>query len=344
MSVPRTQTPATSLIERYTAVTQSTDKDVFTNTHALFQAPGYRGIYGGATISHSLSAAQKTVPPEFYAHTLHCSFVAAGQSDSPITYRVRRVRDGKNFVHRQVEAQQKGKTIFTATLSFVRDGSEGREKLEHAVNMPTNVIAPPDYRSEGIDEQFPPFESIRYPLLRLGSALENRERQWMRARGRLPDDPHVHQSALAYMSDSYLVGAIARVHGAKDSPSNRPRSIQSKMLAFPGSASDMQEMRRYLESIRFGSVADTVSQVGEEVVRRERKKIDFVVSLNHSMYFHRPSAFRTDEWMLTETEVPWTGGGRGLVTQRIWGKNGHLIATCTQEGLVRLHNQKDEKL
>lgn len=56
-----------------------------------------------------------------------------------------------------------------------------------------------------------------------------------------------------------------------------------------------------------------------------------MVSLDHSIYFHNPLAFRADEWMLTEMESPWAGEGRGLAIQKIWSKDGVLIATCTQE-------------
>ena len=46
---------------------------------------------------------------------------------------------------------------------------------------------------------------------------------------------------------------------------------------------------------------------------------------------------------LTEMETPWAGDGRGLVVQRIWSKEGVLIATCTQEGVVRLDSRGREK-
>lgn len=324
--------PPSSLIERFTAVTSSSEKDVFHNANNLFQAPGYRGIYGGATIAHSLSAAQQTVPDDFDIHTLHCLFIAPGRSADPIYYYVKRVRDGKNFISRQIEAIQKARCIFTATLSFVRDGAEGSKTLQHFVSMPLCVKAPPNMRSSrdgAVDQRYPPFESIRYPLPLSGTPAQKRERQWMRARGRLPNDAKTHQSALAYMSDSYLVGAIARVHGTKNSPSSALRSVESKMKAFPESEMEVGEMRKYLAGIGFGREVDKVDEV-EEGKEIEEKSVDLVVSLNHTMYFHHPRAFRADEWMFTETEVPWTSGGRGLVMQRIWSKEGVFIVTCIQ--------------
>lgn len=63
----------------------------------------------------------------------------------------------------------------------------------------------------------------------------------------------------------------------------------------------------------------------------DKRQVGMMVSLDHSIYFHNPRAFRADEWMLTEMESPWAGEGRGLAVQKIWSQDGTLIATCTQE-------------
>ncbi|KAF5017137.1 hypothetical protein F66182_10974, partial [Fusarium sp. NRRL 66182] len=60
--------------------------DVFTNTRPLWHPPGARGIYGGAVIAQCLSAAQRTVPENFFVHSMHCYFVLAGDSEIPIVY------------------------------------------------------------------------------------------------------------------------------------------------------------------------------------------------------------------------------------------------------------------
>lgn len=68
-----------------------------------------------------------------------------------------------------------------------------------------------------------------------------------------------------------------------------------------------------------------------KAMREDGKEVGMMVSLDHSIYFHNPWAFRADEWMIIETESPWAGEGRGLAIQKIWSKDGILIATCTQE-------------
>ncbi|KAF3357319.1 hypothetical protein VdG1_05897 [Verticillium dahliae VDG1] len=62
----------------------------------------------------------------------------------------------------------------------------------------------------------------------------------------------------------------------------------------------------------------------------------FIHSLDHSIYFHDPRRARADEWMFSEMDTPWAGDGRGVVLQRIFAADGTLLATCVQEGLVRL--------
>lgn len=73
---------------------------------------------------------------------MHCYFVLAGDSEIPILYHVERVRDGRSFITRTVQARQRGRPIFTTTLSFSRVGSGGEKTLTHATTMPE--VALPD--------------------------------------------------------------------------------------------------------------------------------------------------------------------------------------------------------
>jgi acyl-CoA thioesterase-2 len=58
-----------------------------------------------------------------------------------------------------------------------------------------------------------------------------------------------------------------------------------------------------------------------------------VASLDHAMWFHRP--FRMDEWLLYDVESPSASGARGLVTARFYRRDGTLVASVAQEGLIR---------
>lgn len=70
---------------------------------------------------------------------MHCYFVLAGDATIPILYHVERVREGKSFMTRTVQARQRGKCIFTTTASFVREGSGGAKTVDHSWDMPEGV-------------------------------------------------------------------------------------------------------------------------------------------------------------------------------------------------------------
>ncbi len=57
-------------------------------------------------------------------------------------------------------------------------------------------------------------------------------------------------------------------------------------------------------------------------------------SLDHAVWLH--DDFRVDDWLLYSCESPWTGRGRGLNNGSIFARDGRLVATCQQEGLVRM--------
>ncbi|HEX2901832.1 MAG TPA: acyl-CoA thioesterase II [Jatrophihabitans sp.] len=61
-----------------------------------------------------------------------------------------------------------------------------------------------------------------------------------------------------------------------------------------------------------------------------------MASLDHAMWFHR--AVRADEWFLYESSSPSASGGRGLATGRFFARDGRLLVSVAQEGLIRLPN------
>ena len=83
-----------------------------------------------------------------------------------------------------------------------------------------------------------------------------------------------------------------------------------------------------------------------------------MVSLDHTIYFHntpisvvaQPGQVKGQEqeqqqgqeqqWMYSEMWTPWSGDGRGVVGQRIWSRGGVLLASCMQEGVVRLKQEE----
>jgi acyl-CoA thioesterase-2 len=58
------------------------------------------------------------------------------------------------------------------------------------------------------------------------------------------------------------------------------------------------------------------------------------VSLDHSVWFHRPA--RVDGWLLSELWPVSTGSSRGLCTGSVYTPDGVLVASVSQEALLRL--------
>ena len=111
---------------------------------------------------------------------MHCYFILAGNATIPILYHVERVRDGRSFITRTVQARQRGKCIFTTTISFVAEGSGGNSKLQHGADMAPDAIQKlqenlaskdstasqsasgfPDFMENYNDEDQSPFLNIR---------------------------------------------------------------------------------------------------------------------------------------------------------------------------------------
>lgn len=57
-------------------------------------------------------------------------------------------------------------------------------------------------------------------------------------------------------------------------------------------------------------------------------------SIDHAMWFHSGD-FRADEWLLCKTYSPWAGNARGFAHGSIYTREGRLILSTCQEGLIR---------
>ena len=86
--------------------------------------------------------------------------------------------------------------------------------------------------------------------------------------------------------------------------------------------------------------ASDLTLLGSVAARHGRAlEAALAASLDHAMWFHRP--FRADEWVLYDCTSPAASGGRGLAVGRFFSRDGRLIATVVQEGLVRVKDATD---
>ena len=63
-----------------------------------------------------------------------------------------------------------------------------------------------------------------------------------------------------------------------------------------------------------------------------------IASLDHSLWMHRP--FRADEWLLYTNDSPSAAGARAFVHGSVFTRDGTLVATVAQEGLIRIREPR----
>ncbi len=162
-------------------------------------------IFGGLLVAQALRAAHLTVPPERAAHSLHAGFVRAGIGGQPVRYAVERTHDGASFTTRRVVAAQEQGTVLVLTASFQR---EEVGPVYEATGDPS--VPGPDGLPVGRYDS-PWFESRDIPPRRPGAPRFARA-AWYRLRTPLPDDPALHQHALAFLTDHGPTRAVREPH------------------------------------------------------------------------------------------------------------------------------------
>ena len=289
--VPIPSDPLAELIRtlKLESVESTTREDVFEGPS---QWMPHGRVYGGQVLAQSLVAATHTVADDRSVHSMHGYFLRAGDISQPITFSVDRLRDGRSFSTRRVQAFQNNEPIFSMIASF-QDRDPG---LNHQDALPAGIPDPESLPSafELIGDNPHPVAQYwanarPFDLRHVGSPIyftvegEHVAHQavWIKSLGPLPESQTLHTAALAYLSDYTILESIYRRHGIA--------------WAHPGLNS---------------------------------------ASLDHAMWFHRDA--RVDDWLLYVQESPSAQGGRGLAMGKIFSRDGALLASVAQEGMVRV--------
>ncbi|EYC41686.1 hypothetical protein Y032_0559g3443 [Ancylostoma ceylanicum] len=105
-------------VKRFFALEQ-VEPDVFrTSNLGTLQQSSDKAAYGGLIFAQALAAAENTVEDKLKPHAMHSFFILNVDTSIPVQYHVRRVRDGRSFCTRTVEAVQEGKIVFILQVSF----------------------------------------------------------------------------------------------------------------------------------------------------------------------------------------------------------------------------------
>jgi acyl-CoA thioesterase-2 len=168
-------------------------------------------VFGGQVAAQAVRAAQLTVPPERPIHSLHAYFLRPGRPGEPIDLDVERPRDGKSFTSRRVKAVQQDEVIFDMIASFHRAEPGPEYQMPIAEDVPAPEDSPEFQGMFGRMRSIMPFDMRELgPTEPVDGIYRSTRRAWLRTAGRLPDDPAIHVSVLAFASDMGVVSA-ARV-------------------------------------------------------------------------------------------------------------------------------------
>ncbi len=187
---------------------------------------GFGNVFGGQVMGQALSAASRTVDPDFHAHSLHGYFMLPGDALKPIVYTVDRIRDGKSFITRRVVAVQNGRAIFSMAASFHKK----EPGYEHQDTMPDiegpDGIEPEVEMARRLSHKIPPAileklickKPIEIRVVNPVNPFAPKARPpekyvWFRAIDKIPEDAAIHRYMLAYASDFHLVGTALYPHG-----------------------------------------------------------------------------------------------------------------------------------
>jgi acyl-CoA thioesterase-2 len=229
------------------------------------------------------------------AHSLHGYFIRPGDPTVPIIYQVERMRDGKSFSNRHVAAIQHGQAIFSMSASF----QTNEPGFDHQETMP-DVPPPEELASE---------EELRARMMAAGTLPEQIREYWKRERP-IELRPHRLRDPVHPVEGEPVQSVWIRATG----PLPEDTALHQCILAY---ASDF-------------TLLDTA------LLPHGRWILDPTVqsaSLDHALWLHRP--FRADEWLLYSQVSPNANGGRGFARGSVFSRDGTLIASVAQEGLIR---------
>ena len=180
--------------------------------------------FGGQMMAQSLVAATRSLKYDLPPSALSVHFIAGGDPERDLEFRVARLRDERRFANRRVDVMQDGVLLTSAMVSYLAGG----RSLEHGVEppeLPDPLAVPPvDDLLRGYEDVVPHFVNALRPIdwrytndptwvMRSKGEKLTYNRVWMKAQGEMPVDPSLHAAAMAYASDTTVLDSIITTHG-----------------------------------------------------------------------------------------------------------------------------------
>lgn len=266
-----------------------------TEFNGLSESIGNPIVFGGQVLAQALNAASRTISNNRVLHSMHSYFLEAGNLELPITYSVSIIRDGGSFSVRRVTAHQKERVIFILSASFHKK----EEGYSHQISMKSNLKQP---------EELISWTEI---LQKSGDLLPKIFKTFLEIERPVEFKPTV----------------IINPFDKKDLP-----PFTDVWFKLNGDAKNLdvatkQQILTYISD--YNILASTLNPHASKAHWGNMQ----TASLDHSMWYFRD--FEFDDWLLYTMESPNTSSARGFARGNIFTREGVLVASVAQEGLMR---------
>ncbi len=252
--------------------------------------------YGGDMVAQAAAAMMRSVDADRQLHSMHSYFMRPVEIGATVRYEVERLRDGRGYSTRSVRGHQNGKTVYAAMGSF---------------QVPEDG---PDFQPEAPTAVEP--ESLRSAAEVLQGVEGPAAEYWSSKRSfdmrHIPGPVYLQVEGDSVPHQAIWVKAFEQLPDAGDE--HATADLHRAALAYVCDYTILEPLLR-VNGLHWSSPGLATA------------------SLDHSMWFHRDG--RADDWVLYAQEAVSGQSNRGLATGRFFDRQGRLLATVAQEGMIR---------
>ncbi|MGM0931207.1 MAG: acyl-CoA thioesterase [Actinomycetota bacterium] len=252
--------------------------------------------YGGDMVAQAAAAMMRSVGEDRQLHSMHSYFMRPVDIGAVVRYEVEKLRDGRGYSTRSVRGWQDGKTVYAAMGSF----QVPEDGPEFQPEMPASVDP----------------ESLRSAADVLAGVEGDAAAYWSQGRSfdmrHVPGPVYVDVEGEQVPQQAVWVKAFGQLPDQADERATR--DLHRTALAYVCDYTILEPILR--AHGHYWAEPGLVT-----------------ASLDHSMWFHRDG--RVDDWVLYAQEAVSGQRNRGLATGRFFDRDGRLLATVAQEGMIR---------
>lgn len=295
-------------------------------TKALPAAPaGSRGTFGGTLVAQSLLASLHTVPHDFIPSSLHGYFVSGGDPSKMIAYDVQELRQGRNFIHKQVRAYQSKRLVFATSILYAREKKD-HDSLHHLKTVELKD-GPEAFEDGGELFKAKVVGNLeRYGRLSEGFKDMERLQKHIEAFEYGPVEYRFRHDMFYSEKHADTLEQFVRVRNEVTVEKQRPDRDYSFTIT-------PQNDPRY-NYVAFAYLSDSYFLLTVPYFHRlPMYSHKFSVSLDHCIHFHQLP--RVNEWIYLQIQNPRSFWDKHFLQGEYFSaSSGEIVASVSQEGLV----------